>query len=82
PVFQQAVAEALYRKRVILDFDAVDFVDSTGFSVILETMRTIQSNGGAMRVVAAAAKIRNLFRALFGEHLPVHTTRTDAIESF
>lgn len=46
---------------VVVDLGAVDFMDSTGLSVIVAAVAAVREYGGEVRVVTAADKITKVF---------------------
>ena len=47
--------------RVVLDLEAVDFLDSTGLGVLIGVLRRINAAGGRLRVVCSTPRILDLF---------------------
>jgi anti-sigma B factor antagonist len=47
--------------QVIVDLSAVEFVDSTGISVLVHLLNRLRSKGGVLRVVVTEPHIRNVF---------------------
>lgn len=47
--------------RVVLDLEAVDFLDSTGLGVLIGVLRRINAVGGDLRVVCSTPHIVDLF---------------------
>ena len=47
--------------RVVLDLEAVDFLDSTGLGVLIGVLRRINATGGELRVVCSTPRILDLF---------------------
>ncbi len=48
-------------KKIILDMNHVQFVDSSGCGVILSWLRTITSSGGDMKLVSVQKPVQALF---------------------
>lgn len=47
--------------RVVLDLEAVDFLDSTGLGVLIGVLRRINAVGGQLRLVCSTPRILDLF---------------------
>lgn len=54
-----AIAEG--RKRLVLDFTQVEFIDSTGLSVLLNALRRVTRDKGALALVCTNANVLRLF---------------------
>jgi anti-sigma B factor antagonist len=63
PTLQAEIDSALETKppRVVVDLSGVDFMDSTGLSVIVATVAAMREQGGEVRVVTGADKITKVF---------------------
>ena len=48
--------------RMVLDLEAVDFLDSTGLGVLIGVLRRVNAGGGELRVVCSTPRILDLFR--------------------
>lgn len=48
-------------ERVVLDLEAVDFLDSTGLGVLIGVLRRINATGGELRLVCSTPRILDLF---------------------
>lgn len=47
--------------RVVLDLEAVDFMDSTGLGVLIGVLRRLNAVDGCLRVVCTTPRIMDLF---------------------
>ena len=63
PEFSQLLADAIGRGRVhlVLDLSRVDFIDSTGLSVLLNALRRITRRGGQLVLVCSNPTVLRLF---------------------
>lgn len=68
-------------RRVIVDLNKVDFVDSTGLAVLIEAIKRLPSPGGSLHVVCPDGHIRHVFEITgLTTVLALHATREEAIE--
>ena len=63
PEFSRLLADAIGRGRVhlVLDLHKVDFIDSTGLSVLLNALRRITRSGGQLMLVCSNPTVLRLF---------------------
>jgi anti-anti-sigma factor len=63
PEFSRLLAGSIAegRTRLVLDLTDVAFIDSTGLSVLLNTLRRVTRAGGAMAIVATNPTVLRLF---------------------
>jgi anti-sigma B factor antagonist len=47
--------------RIVVDLDAVDFLDSTGLGVLVGALKRVRANGGELALVCTSARIRKVF---------------------
>lgn len=60
--FKQAIANSLtHKKEVVLNLEAVNFMDSAGLGVILYGHRTCAQSGGTFAVCQAQGYVTKLF---------------------
>lgn len=57
----EALKAAEGAETVIVDLSKVDFMDSTGLSVIVSAVAGARAHGGAIRVVSTSDKITKVF---------------------
>ena len=48
-------------KRIVVDLDAVDFLDSTGLGVLVGALKRVRSSGGDLQLVCTQPRIRKVF---------------------
>jgi anti-sigma B factor antagonist len=66
--------------RLVLDLEAVDFLDSTGLGTIVSVLKRTRTHGGDLRLVCTEARIRRLFEITgLDKALPLHASLDDAI---
>jgi anti-sigma B factor antagonist len=68
--------------RVVLDLQAVDFVDSTGLGVLVGLLKRTRSQGGDLRLVSTRPSLRKVLD-LTGLHhaLPLAAAVEDVVDS-
>ena len=66
--------------RLVLDLEAVDFLDSTGLGTIVSLLKRVRTHGGDLRLVCTEARIRRLFEITgLDKAVPLHPSLDDAI---
>jgi len=63
PEFSQRLTSAIEagHTRIVLDFTAVEFIDSTGLSVLLNGLRRLSQLDGRLAIVCANPTVLRLF---------------------
>jgi anti-sigma B factor antagonist len=68
--------------RMVLDLEAVDFVDSTGLGTIVSVLKRARTHGGDLRLVCTEARIRRLFEITgLDKAVPLHASLEDALSA-
>jgi anti-sigma B factor antagonist len=68
--------------RLVLDLEAVDFLDSTGLGTIVSLLKRVRTHGGDLRLVCTEARIRRLFEITGLEKaVPLHASLDDAVSA-
>ena len=68
--------------RLVLDLEAVDFLDSTGLGTIVSVLKRARTHGGDLRLVCTEARIRRLFEITgLDKAVPLHASLDDAISA-
>ena len=67
---------------VVVDLTAVDFLDSTGLSVLVKALKRIREADGSLDVVVSADRVAKVFRLTgLDKVIPLHAALADALES-
>lgn len=70
-------------KKLLIDFDKLDFVSSAGLRVLLFTAKRLGSNGGELRICGLNETINEIFEISgFDTILNVFGTKQDALVGF
>jgi anti-sigma B factor antagonist len=68
--------------QLVLDLEAVDFLDSTGLGTIVSLLKRVRTHGGDLRLVCTEARIRRLFQITgLDKAVPLHASVDDAISA-
>ena len=68
------------RTDVVVDLSGVDFLDSTGLSVLVKAQQTVQEAGGKLAVVVTAERVAKVFRITgLDQTLALHPTLDAAL---
>jgi anti-sigma B factor antagonist len=68
--------------RLVLDLEAVDFLDSTGLGTIVSILKRVRTHGGDLRLVCTEARIRRLFEITgLDKAVPLYASLDDAISA-
>ena len=67
-------------QRVVVDLEGLDFIDSSGLSVLIQTARRVKDGGGELHLVCAKFH-RLLSIAGLDQIVPVHDSLDDACEA-
>lgn len=66
--------------RVVVDLSGVDFLDSTGLSVLVKALKRVRDADGALDVVVTAERVNKVFRITgLDQVIPVHASLADAL---
>jgi anti-sigma B factor antagonist len=66
--------------QLVLDLEAVDFLDSTGLGTIVSVLKRARTHCGDLRLVCTEARIRRLFEITgLDKAVPLHASLDDAI---
>jgi anti-sigma B factor antagonist len=65
-------AAAAESAHLVLDLRAVDFIDSAGIRLVLETHRALQAAGGELAVVRGPGAVQRVFELVgLGDRVPL-----------
>lgn len=86
PEFKQSVQDFLVRveqKHVILDLHALNFIDSSGLSVFLSILRTLQRKNGELKLASMNKSVRMVFELVSMHKIfEIHDTTDAAMRAF
>ncbi len=70
------------RRLLVVDLDAVDFLDSTGLGVLVGGLKRLRSHDGEMSVVCNQPRVLRVFELTrLDGVIPLHRTVTEAVTS-
>ena len=69
--------------RIVVNFEKLDYVSSSGLRILLTTAKKLKANGGQLRVCGLNGDVQEAFRfAGFHMILTVKKTESEALEQF
>jgi len=83
PTLDEALSAALAEGNtcVVVDMAGVDFLDSTGLSVLVKALKRIREAEGSLDVVVSADRVAKVFRLTgLDKVIPLHAALADALE--
>jgi anti-sigma B factor antagonist len=83
-VFRRAIAPVLKDcRKLVLDLDRVQFVDSRGCGVILSCLKQISPAGGDLKLCGVTPPVRMVFDLIRMHNIcEIVTTREEAVQAF
>jgi stage II sporulation protein AA (anti-sigma F factor antagonist) len=80
--FQLASQVGMGHRHLVLDLSRMPFMDSTGLTIMIRTMKEAQQVGGSLNLAAPTALVRRVLE-LTGVHLtvPMHATVEEALRA-
>ena len=76
-----AFAEVAGERRVVVDLEAVSFLDSTALGAVVRSLREVGERGGEALVVLPATAARRIFEiTTLDRVLPTSPSRAQAVE--
>ena len=82
--FKSDVAPILQSsKKVVFDLSQLEFVDSSGLGAVLSCLRTLNTNGGDLKLCQMRKPVRVLFELVRMHRVfDIYDTREDAVKAF
>ena len=84
PSLDEALSEVISGGStcLIVDLSGVDFLDSTGLSVLVKALKRVRESEGSLDVVVSADRVAKVFRLTgLDKVIPLHATLADALGS-
>lgn len=67
-------------RRILLDLDALQFVDSSGLGALLSCLRTVHENGGTLALCGMSKPVRTLFELVRMYRIfDIYVSRAEAV---
>ena len=80
-VFDKILSEK--REKILINFEEVSYVDSSGLATLVEMLKNIRSYGGKLKLSSLSSKIRSLFEITKLEKLfDISNDEEEALRSF
>ena len=68
---------------LVFDMEGITYIDSTGFSLLLQTLREANNHHGTLKICNAGKEVMQLFSLLQLHHVfEIYTSLEECIESF
>lgn len=68
------------RTDLVVDLSRVDFLDSTGLSVLVKTLKRVRETDGRLDVVVTAERVAKVFRLTgLDQLIPLHPSVAEAL---
>src|SRR5919204_6378012 len=83
PRLRQAIVDLVDggAKRIVVDMERVDFLDSTGLGVLVEGLKRVKTREGTLSIVATQDKILKIFDITgLNKAFPIHASVDDALK--
>jgi anti-sigma B factor antagonist len=66
--------------RIVVDLDAVDFLDSTGLGVLVGALKRVRASGGDLQLICTQPRIRKVFEVTgLTKVFAIHDTLDEAV---
>ncbi len=80
-VFDKMLSEK--REKILINFEKVSYIDSSGLATLVEMLKNIRSYGGKLKLSSLSSKIRSLFEITKLEKLfDISNDEEEALRSF
>ena len=79
----EAHLSALERRKVVVDLDNTEAIDSRGLGALLGAQKSLRLEGGDVKIATTNAANRKIFEITrLDQHLEVYESVLDAVKSF
>lgn len=83
PDLSDAFVQVVSEDRVVVDLQAVSFLDSTALGVVVRALREVEERGGNSRIVLPSGSARRIFEiTTLDRVLPVASSRAQALAAY
>jgi len=68
--------------QIVVDLEAVDFMDSSGLGVLVGGLKRVRSRDGAIHIICTKEKILKIFRITgLTKVFPIHEAQDEAVKA-
>ena len=69
--------------KYLLDLSSINYIDSTGFGILLSILRSCKNNMASFKICNANSKVMDLIKLLQLQNIfEIHNTRQDALNAY
>jgi len=70
------------KKKIVIDFEKVTYIDSSGLATLVEVLKKTKTRGGALGLASLSDKVKSLFEITKLDKLfSIFQNQKDAVES-
>jgi anti-sigma B factor antagonist len=68
------------KKKIVIDFEKVTYIDSSGLATLVEVLKKTRTQGGALGLAGMSDKVKSLFEITKLDKLfPIYPNQTEAV---